>query len=94
MCAVWLQVFDEYDDEVAEAEAAEGAGSQQREDRDQDLKPFTSHRARWAGVGREGTVDGAEGAGAGVATAQANTLASCRRAVEAAMGQGDATCRA
>jgi transportin-1 len=38
------QVFDEYDEEVGEAEAAEAATSQ-AEDRDQDLRPF-QHRAR------------------------------------------------
>ncbi|KAG2499029.1 hypothetical protein HYH03_003214 [Edaphochlamys debaryana] len=50
-------VFDEYDDEVAEAEAAEGAGASQKEDRDQDLKPFTHKGAREHGA--EATEDGA-----------------------------------
>lgn len=46
------QVFDEYDDEVAEAEAAEASGGVQKEDRDQDLKPF-HHRARCGGLQRD-----------------------------------------
>ncbi|KXZ52849.1 hypothetical protein GPECTOR_8g231 [Gonium pectorale] len=42
-------VFDEYDDEVSEAEAAESS-STQAEDRDQDIKPFTHSRAREHGA--------------------------------------------
>ncbi|GLC37773.1 hypothetical protein PLESTB_001475300 [Pleodorina starrii] len=52
-------VFDEYDDEVAEAEAAEGSATQ-TEDRDQDVKPFMP-RTREHGAG---AADG-EGAGGG-----------------------------
>ncbi|KAG2439212.1 hypothetical protein HXX76_004574 [Chlamydomonas incerta] len=54
-------VFDEYDDEVAEAEAAEASGGVQTEDRDQDLKPF-HHRAREHGA--EAAEEGADGGAA------------------------------
>ncbi|GFR43753.1 hypothetical protein Agub_g4865 [Astrephomene gubernaculifera] len=54
-------VFGEYDDEVSEAEAAEGAATQ-AEDRDQDLKPFTQHRAREHGSAAD-SGEGSEGAG-------------------------------
>lgn len=39
MCPPFLQVFDEYSDEVADAETAEASGPA-REDRDQDVRPF------------------------------------------------------
>lgn len=35
-----LQVFDEYDEEVQDAEAAETAAGQRREEKDSELKPF------------------------------------------------------
>lgn len=83
--AASLQVFDEYDDEVAEAEAAEGAGSHQREDRDQDLKPFTSHRGRWD-PGAGGWVVGMESRERGWRQRKQTCSPMCTRAARAAFG--------
>ncbi|EFJ40829.1 hypothetical protein VOLCADRAFT_107966 [Volvox carteri f. nagariensis] len=55
-------VFDEYDDEVAEAEAAESAPTQ-KEDRDQDVKPFMP-RTREHGPSA-GEADGGDDAAGG-----------------------------
>ena len=44
------QVFDEYDDEVQDAEAAEAAVGTQHEEKDSELKPFL-HKQRWGARG-------------------------------------------
>ena len=41
------QVFDEYDEEVQDAEAAEAAVGPQNDEKDSELKPF-HHKQRWA----------------------------------------------
>ncbi|GLI64504.1 hypothetical protein VaNZ11_007770 [Volvox africanus] len=60
-------VFDEYDDEVADAEAAEGAATQE-EDRDQDVKPFMP-RTREHGAPTAGADEAGNGGDGGEAVA-------------------------
>ncbi|GIL70967.1 hypothetical protein Vretifemale_1626 [Volvox reticuliferus] len=74
-------VFDEYDDEVADAEAAEGAATQ-KEDRDQDVKPFMPRNREHGATSGEceagnGGQDGEAGADDDEETLNAWNLRKC-----------------